>query len=90
MGASRPLNRAGLIFLAAAFCGDTLALLAVDPVLVARARLLYAFAIVSALIFWSVALMHRRSAPKTVGAVGAAVGVTAIVLLIAAHLYWEL
>jgi len=86
MGASKPLNRAGLVLFAAAFCADTMATVAIDPSLVARSHLLYAFAILGALVFWSVALMHRTKTAKAVGAVGAAVGGGAIGLLVAAHL----
>ena len=86
MGPSRPLNRAGLVLFAAAFCADTVATLAADPVFVARAHLLYAFATLGALIFWSVALMHGTEIARAIGTVGAAVGGGALVLLIAAHL----
>ena len=60
MGAARPLNRAGLVSLAAAFCADTVMTLSVDPAVVARASVLYAFAVLGAVVFWSVALMHRK------------------------------
>ena len=86
MGAGRPLNRAGLVLFAAAFCADTLSVLSVDPFVIARSHLLYAFALLGALVFWSVALMHRTEFARAVGAAGAAVGVGFIVLLIAAHL----
>jgi hypothetical protein len=86
MGAGRPLNRAGLVLFAAAFCAATMALLGTDPGLIARAHLLYAFALLGALVLWSAALMHRRTAARSVGAVGAAVGGGALVLLVAAHL----
>ena len=84
MGAERPLNRAGLVAFAAAFCADTVALVAAGAE--ARARLLYAFCLLAALLFWSVALMHRARTARAVGSVGAALGGAAIALLIAAHL----
>ncbi len=86
MGAAKPLNRAGLVLFAAAFCADTLATVAIDPGVVARAHLLYAFAVLGALVFWSVALMHRTQAAKALGTIGAAVGAGALILLVAAHL----
>ena len=86
MGAGRPLNRAGLVLFAAAFCADTAAMLAVDPIVVARAHLLYAFAILGALVFWSVALMHRTQTARAIGAIGTAVGGGALLLLVGAHL----
>jgi hypothetical protein len=86
MGAARPLNRAGLVLFAAAFCADTLSMLSVDPFVIARSHLLYAFALLGAVVLWSVALMHRTEFARAVGAAGAAVGVGFIVLLVAAHL----
>lgn len=86
MGARKPLNRAGLILFFAAFCADTVAVLSVDPAVIARAGLLYAFTTLGALFFWSVALMHRTRTARAIGTVGAAVGGVALVLLVAAHL----
>jgi hypothetical protein len=86
MGAGKPLNRAGLVLFAAAFCADTAAMLAVDPVVIARAHLLYAFTILGALVFWSVALMHRTQTAKMIGAIGTVVGAGALLLLVGAHL----
>ena len=79
MGAGRPLNRAGLVLFSAAFCADTLAMLSIDPIVIARSYLLYAFALLGA-------LMHRTQFARAVGSAGAAVGGGAIVLLVAAHL----
>jgi hypothetical protein len=86
MGARKPLNRAGLVLFGAAFCAVTVALVSVDPAVVARASLLYAFATLGALVFWSVSLMHRARTARTIGAIGTAVGGGALVLLVAAHL----
>ena len=86
MGAGRPLNRAGLICFAAAFCADTVAMLSVDPTVVARAGILYAFAALGAVVFWSVALMHRRETARAIGAIGALVSGGALALLVGAHL----
>ena len=81
MGAGRPLNRAGLVAFAAAFCADTLALVGPGP----AARLLYAFSLLLALVLWSVAMMHRTRMVRAVGSVGAALGGLALALLLAAH-----
>lgn len=86
MGAGKPLNRAGLVLFAAAFCADTMSMVSVEPDVVARATLLYAFTTLGALVLWSVALMHRVPAAKAIGAIGSAVGVGALLLLVAAHL----
>ena len=85
MGAARPLNRGGLIALAAAFVADTLLTLSADPSLVARASVLYAFAVLGAVVLWSVALMHRKQTARAIGAIGALVGGGALALLVAAH-----
>lgn len=86
MGAGKPLNRAGLVLFAAAFLGDTAATFAVDPAVIARARLLCAFTTLGALVLWSVALMHRAHFAKAIGAIGTAVGGGGLILLVAAHL----
>lgn len=86
MGARKPLNRAGLVLFVAAFCAETMAMLSVDVAVVARAGLLYAFTTLGALIFWSVALMHRTRTARAIGTIGTAVGGFALVLLVAAHL----
>jgi len=86
MGAGRPLNRAGLLAFAAAFCADTIALLDVNAGSDARAHVLYAFCVLASLVFWSVALMHRRRSARTVGSVGAVLGGAALALLVVAHL----
>jgi hypothetical protein len=86
LGAARPLNRAGLVLFAAAFCARLLMIVAGDPVLSARAQLLFAFAAMGALLFWSVALMHRPRAPRAAGFLGAAVTGSMLALILAAHL----
>jgi len=86
LGAQRPLNRAGLVLFAAAFVARSLTLLAPDPALLARAQLLFAFATMGAMLFWSAALMHRPRAPRVVGVLGAAIAGSALALIIAAHL----
>ena len=86
MGPNKPLNRAGLVLFAAAFCANTAGVVAVDPVMMARVQLLYAFTTLGAVLLWSVALMHRRRAARKVGIIGTAISGGAIALLIAAHL----
>ena len=85
MGADRPLNRAGLVAIAAAFFAETVSMLSVDPIVVTRASILYAFAVLGAVVFWSVALMHRTETARAIGALGAVVGGGALALLLAAH-----
>jgi hypothetical protein len=86
LGASRLLNRAGLVLFGAAFCSRLLMAVAADPALYVRAELLFAFCAMGALLFWSVALMHRRQAPRAVGILGAVVTGSSLTLILAAHL----
>ena len=86
MGSRRPLNRAGLVLLAAAFWADTTATFAVDPISIARAHVLYAFAALGVLVVWSVALMHRQETARAMGMIGSVLGGGALVLLIVAHI----
>lgn len=86
MGAGKPLNRAGLVLFAASFWANTMATFTVDPAMLARANLLYAFSALGAVVLWSIALMHRKEAVRAMGTVGAAVGGGALLLLIMAHL----
>jgi hypothetical protein len=86
MGAGRPLNRAGLIAFAAAFCSDTVVLVGSGPGSSAGARLLYAFCLLAALVLWCFAMMHRTPLVRAAGAAGAGLGGVALVLLVAAHL----
>jgi len=85
MGAGKPLNRAGLVLLAAAFAANTASLLAVDERMSARAHILYAFALLGALTLWSVALMHRTGGARRTGVLGAGVGLGALAMLVGAH-----
>ncbi len=86
LGAARPLNRAGLVLFGAAFCGRLIVVLAPDPTLNVRAQLLYAFAAMGALAFWSAALMHRPNASRAVGILGAAASGSTLALILVAHL----
>lgn len=53
---------------------------------VGRYYLLFAAFLLLALMFWSVAFLHRQSSVKVVGAVGVVVSVLPIVALVAGHL----
>ena len=86
LGVRKPLNRAGLILFGAAFCARSLMLVAADPQLYVRSVLFFAFAMMAALLFWSVALMHRSQAPRAVGIFGAAITASTLALIVAAHL----
>jgi hypothetical protein len=86
LGAAKPLNRAGLVLFGAAFGARLLMTVAADSTLHARAELLFAFATMGALLFWSVALMHRRQAPRAFGILGTAVAGSTLAAILAAHL----
>lgn len=86
LGAAKPLNRAGLILFGAAFCARSLMAVAVEPTLYVRAQLLFAFAIMAALLFWSLALMHRPQAPRTAGVLGTAIAGSTLGLILLTHL----
>jgi len=86
LGAGRPLNRAGLILFAGAFCAKLLMLVSADPLTAARATITYAFAMFGALLLWSVALLHHSGAAKRMGALGTAASIASIAFLIAGHL----
>lgn len=86
LGSAKPLNRAGLVLFGAAFCARALMAVTVDSPLHARAQLLFAFVMMGALLFWSMALMHRHQAPRTVGILGAAVTGSTLALILTAHL----
>lgn len=70
MGIRKPLNRAGFVlFSIAAFTKVQIAL-GVEQHLVGRYLLLYAAFLLLAVLFWSIALLHRQRELKVVGAVG--------------------
>lgn len=86
MGAHKPLNRAGLVALAFATVAKTLLLLdGSSPA--ASSNLLYAFALLLALLLWSMAFMHRDGPLKIAGAIGASVTFIPILALIAGHIF---
>lgn len=86
MGADKPLNRAGLVCLGFAVVAKILVLLGVDGG-GASAGVLYAFALLFALLFWSIAFLHRGTGLKAIGAVGASMAVVPILILVAGHVF---
>lgn len=86
MGVHKPLNRAGLVALAFATLAKTL-LLIDGSVPAASSNLLYAFALLIALLLWSMAFMHRDGPLKVAGAIGASVTFIPILALIAGHIF---
>lgn len=85
MGMGKPLNRGGFVFFAIAVTVKVQIALGVSPEFVGRYYLLYAGFLLTALLFWSVAFLHRQRAPKVVGAVGVIAGLAPIIALVIGH-----
>lgn len=85
MGIRKPLNRAGLICFAIAAVAKVQIALGVDQHLLGRYLLLYAAFLLLAVLFWSVAFLHRQRELKVVGAVGLLATATPIVAIVAGH-----
>lgn len=86
MGVRRPLNRAGLVFFSiAAFTKVQLAL-GVDDHFAGRYLLLYAAFLMLAVLFWSVAFLHRQRKVKLAGAVGIVTTAAPIVAIVSGHI----
>jgi hypothetical protein len=86
MGMRKPLNRAGFVLFALAVGAKAQAILGVAPHLAGRYYLLFAAFLLLALMFWSVAFLHRQRSVKVVGAVGVLATALPIVVLVAGHL----
>ena len=86
MGLRKPLNRAGFIvfMLAVLALGVTI----LEPALpeIGKYYLLYAFALLFAMLIWSMAFMHRKKEIKAVGRIGVVAAVVPIIALIVGHI----
>jgi hypothetical protein len=85
MGLRKPLNRAGFVFFAIAVAAKVQVTLGVSTVFIGRYYLLYATFLLTALLFWSVAFLHRQRTLKVVGAVGVLASLAPIVALVVGH-----
>jgi hypothetical protein len=63
MGLRKPLNRAGFVFFAIAVAVKVQIVLGVTEQAAGRYQLLYAAFLLSAVLLWSVAFLHRQSTP---------------------------
>ena len=86
MGLHKPLNRAGFVFFAIAVAAKIQILLGVATELVGRYNLLYAAFLLVALLFWSIAFLHRQRSLRAVGAVGLIASLAPIVMLVMGHI----
>jgi len=86
MGIHKPLNRAGFIFFTIAAFAKVQIAVGVEMHLVGRYLLLYSAFLLLAVLFWSVALLHRQRELKIVGAVGLLATAAPIVAILVGHL----
>lgn len=85
MGMIKPLNRAGFVFFAIAAATKLQLVLGLSDVFIGRYYLLYSAFLLLAVLFWSVALLHRQRSLKIVGAIGVAASLTPIVAIVVGH-----
>ena len=86
MGIRKPLNRAGITFFSIAAFAKVQIALGVDQHLAGRYLLLYAAFLLLAVLFWSVAFLHRQRELKVVGAVGLLASAAPIVAIVVGHI----
>jgi hypothetical protein len=86
MGLRKPLNRAGFVCFAIAVIAKLQIALGVTPDVVGRYYLLYAAFLLLAVLFWSVALLHRKKRLKIVGAVGVLATLAPIAAILVGHI----
>lgn len=86
MGLKKPLNRAGFVFFAVAALAKVELVLGLPTPLLGRHAMLYAAFLLLAILFWSIAFLHRQRELKVVGAVGVLATLAPLAALIAGHL----
>jgi len=86
MGLGKPLNRAGFVFFAIALMTKVQVLLGVATQFEGRYYLLYTAFLLLAVLFWSVAFLHRQRELKVVGAIGVLATLTPIAAIIVGHI----
>ncbi|HSS38417.1 MAG TPA: hypothetical protein VLT58_06590 [Polyangia bacterium] len=86
MGLRKPLNRAGFVVFVIAVGVKVQLILGVGPREAGRYALLFAAFLLLAMLFWSVAFLHRQRSVKVAGALGLVATVLPIAALIAGHL----
>lgn len=86
MGLRKPLNRAGFVVFVIAVGAKVQLILGVGPTAAGRHAVLFAAFLLLAVLFWSVAFLHRQRSVKVVGAVGLVATVLPIAALVAGHL----
>lgn len=85
MGLRKPLNRAGFVFFAIAAVTKIQITLGLAAQFVGRYYLLYAAFLLLAVLFWSVAFLHRQRTLKVVGAAGVLASLAPIAAIVVGH-----
>jgi hypothetical protein len=86
MGLHKPLNRAGFVLFAIAVMAKVSIALGVEPQFVGRYSLMYSAFLLLAILFWSVAFLHRQRELKWAGAVGVFATAAPVAALVVGHL----
>ena len=86
MGLGKPLSRAGFVFFAIAVITKVLIALGLETQFVGRYYLLYAAFLLLAVLFWSVAFLHRQRELKVAGAAGVLAALAPIIAIVLDHI----
>ena len=86
MGIYKPLNRAALVAFSIAAFTKVQIVLGVDSQVVGRYLLLYAAFLLLAVLFWSLAFLHRQRRLKVIGAVGLLATILPIAAIVIGHI----
>lgn len=86
MGIRKPLNRAGFVFFSIAMTAKFQIMLDVASQLTGHYQLLYAAFLLSAVLLWSIAFLHRPREVRLAGAVGLLAAMAPIASIVAGHL----
>jgi hypothetical protein len=86
MGIRKPLNRAGLVLFSIAAFAKVQVALGVDEHVAGRYLLLYSAFLLLAMLFWSLAFLHRQRNLKVVGALGLLAAAAPIAAIVVGHI----
>jgi len=86
MGLRKPLNRAGFIVFMVSIVALAVTIMEPSTQSIGKYYLLYSFALLFAILIWSMAFMHRKRDVKAMGTVGVLAASVPILALIVGHL----